>query len=214
MITCHKGVRQGENLSPLLFALYLNDVEAFMSTNNCEGISLEPTNITDAVKLFLLLYADDTVLLANSPTGLQQCLDMFNQYCQSWKLSINISKTKAVIFGSGYQRNRLNFHLGDLNVPISDSYTYLGIKFHKNRQFNYAMRSLKQQSLKAMFLILNKSRNCHIPLDCQFIAFDHMVIPILLYGSEVWGHSNTTILESVHQIICCMEKQEECLLKF
>ena len=29
--TCNVGIRQGENLSPLLFAMYLNDFESYVS---------------------------------------------------------------------------------------------------------------------------------------------------------------------------------------
>ena len=33
-----KGVRQGENLSPLLFALFVNDIEEYMLENNCKYV--------------------------------------------------------------------------------------------------------------------------------------------------------------------------------
>ena len=100
--SCDVGVRQGENLSPFLFAIYLNDLEDFLSQNcdvglkTLDDISFE--NINVYLKLFLLLYADDTVIFAESHEELQQALEVFQEYCNLWKLKVNVSKTKIVIF--------------------------------------------------------------------------------------------------------------------
>ena len=53
---CSLGVRQGICLSPILFSLYLNDIEEQFINSGIEGIDV------DVFKLFLLLYADDIVL--------------------------------------------------------------------------------------------------------------------------------------------------------
>ena len=53
------------------------------------------------VKMFMLLYADDIVFFANSPEELQLGLDLLSDYCKRWKLTINVSKTKVLIFRNG-----------------------------------------------------------------------------------------------------------------
>ena len=68
--TCYLGVRQGESLSPFLFSMYLNDIEEHFMLNKFEGVNL------GMLKLFLLLYADDIVLFAESGAGLQNGLDL------------------------------------------------------------------------------------------------------------------------------------------
>lgn len=99
---CDIGVRQEQNLSPFLFAIYLNDLEEYLS-KNCEiGLdtlsSLSFENLGIYMKLFLLLYADDTVIFAESPQELKQSLKVFENYCNLWKLKDNVSKTKVVVF--------------------------------------------------------------------------------------------------------------------
>ena len=48
--------------------------------------------------LFLLLYADDTIVLAECPEDLQRALDMLKIYCELWGLDINDRKTKVMLF--------------------------------------------------------------------------------------------------------------------
>ena len=89
---CSLGVRQGECLSPILFSLYLNDIEEQFINSDIEGIDV------DMFKLFLFLYADDIVIFANNSEDLQNSLDLLHDYCSKWKLTVNINKTKIMIF--------------------------------------------------------------------------------------------------------------------
>ena len=79
LFPCEIGVRQGENLSLLLFLIYLNDLEEFLSqSSNVNGISFSNDDVDENarifLKLFVLLYADDTVILADTAEDLQNAL--------------------------------------------------------------------------------------------------------------------------------------------
>ena len=80
-------MRQGENLSPLIFAIFLNDLESFLSQHSGNGgiPVLRNDTLNDTVtflKLFILLYDDDTVLQADSAQGLQKAFDALSVYCK------------------------------------------------------------------------------------------------------------------------------------
>ena len=87
------------------------------------------SEITMFVELFILMYADDTVLIAESTDDLQKNLNIFNilLYCEAWKLSINCSKSKVVILSKRKMKNPPVFTLNDEVIEIVDSYSNLGL---------------------------------------------------------------------------------------
>ena len=58
---------------------------------------LKTEDIEVFLKLNLLLFADDTVIFAESPEELQTALETMPLYCDTWKLQVNTSKTKNVV---------------------------------------------------------------------------------------------------------------------
>ena len=63
----------------------MNDLEDFLENDNVTGlptISQDIENIMNVyMNIFLLLYADDTVLMAETPEDLQKQLHIFHDYC-------------------------------------------------------------------------------------------------------------------------------------
>ena len=148
------------------------------------------------------MYADDTVFLAASTDDLQKNLNIFNIYCEAWKLSINCSKSKVVIFSKRKMKNPPVFTLSDEVIEIVDSYLYLGLIMNYNGSFVKAKTKLINQARRALFAVYRRIKNQPIPVDLQLKLFESLVEPILLYGSEVWGFENTCSLEKMHLQFC------------
>ena len=83
----------------ILFALFLNDLETILSVKHCNGVNFEfqYDDITLYLNLFVLLYADDTVVFGTDEKEFQKNLDTFFDYSEVWHLNINYEKK---IFGT------------------------------------------------------------------------------------------------------------------
>ena len=53
-----------------------------------------------------------------------------------------------------------------------------------------------------MFALLRRSRQLQLPIDIMIHIFDTLVKPVFLYGSGIWAHEGTEILEKLHQGFC------------
>ncbi len=95
LFPCDLGVLQGECLSPLFFALFLNDLESYLENNGGGFIEL------NGQRFYILLYADDCVLLSENAEGLQKSLDLLGQYCDEQKLVVNLKKSNVLVFRKG-----------------------------------------------------------------------------------------------------------------
>lgn len=202
----HVGVRQGENLSPFLFTMYLNDLETFLEEHSASGTDFLIKTLQEKFhsyfKLFFLLYADDTVLLSDTPSGLQRSLDVYSEYCRQWKLEVNTNKTKVLIFSKKKTNNLFSFAFNGNNLDIVDSFSYLGVLFNYNNSFSNTKKMLVSNAKKAMYALLCKIDYLHLPIDIQLELFDSLVVSVLTYSSEIWGFENINLIENVHLDFC------------
>ena len=84
------------------------------------------------VKLFLLLYAEDTIILSENEAQLQLSLNAVHTYCTQWKLTVNTDKTKIIFFSRGKVRKFPVFSFGENNISVVSDYVYLGVTFNYN----------------------------------------------------------------------------------
>lgn len=159
----------------------------------CNSLELQDLN------LFLLLYADDTVIFSESVAGLQKMLDTLNLYADKWKLEVNVSKTKMVVFRNGgkikyYEKCFYN----DVELDIVDVFTYLGVDFKFNGKFDCTQNSIATKARKCTFNLFKKVKDNNLNVETTLSLFDTYVSSVLHYGCEVWGFHKAPHVEKVH----------------
>ena len=142
-----RGLRQGCLLSPLLFALFLNDLNNFL-LDGAEGITLWDT------RLCAMLYADDLILVAESSADLQAQMDLLGIYANNLKMEISQKKTKVLVFRKSSARsNRLQkiWSIGDILIDEAKSYKYLGVTIKVDGSFTEHVSLIRDKATKAYF---------------------------------------------------------------
>ena len=146
-----------------------------------------------------MLYADDTALLADSPLGLQRCLDGMFEYCKLWQLQVNVEKTKITVFESqkSAAQDAVFRYNGDI-LEVVPKFKYLGIILSFNGSLKPCIEYLCEQGWKAIFAILRKSRNIGLSVSSQIDLFHKLVVPVITYGCELWGYENLDAVDKLH----------------
>ena len=144
------GIPQGSTVGPLMFIIYLNDLSSILQ--NCK----------------YQLYADDTVLYMSGqeiePITDNMCIDLaqFKDWCDCNKLTINIKKTKYMIFGLKSQIKEIRHHVLNIHDHFLDrvtSYKYLGVTPDACLTYSRHMENCLNVSSHKVFL-LSKIHHC------------------------------------------------------
>ena len=144
-------------------------------------------------KLYVLLYADGTVIFAENEQELQAAFNAMFLYCKSSDLKVNPTNIKVIIFSYKKIQDAPTFKYDGHGLEFEDSFLYLGTLFPSYGCFLKNSKRLFDQVRK-----VRKARKLSLPVDIQLqLIFESMVAPILLYGSEVTGFEGNNVLESL-----------------
>ena len=193
LFSSNVGLLQGESTSPLLFSLFVNDLESSLFNTD---INL---NIVDTL-IKILMFADDMIILSTSIEGLQEGLNSLSDYCKKWGLTVNINKTKIVIFrrGGKIAKQEKWVYNGKI-VEIVSSFKYVGCELTSSGSFSNCIKNLVQSARRALFSMKrNLNKNIEILPETQLDMFNLMIAPILNYGCEVWGLRVADPIEKFH----------------
>lgn len=166
-------------------------MEEYLKIDNIDFITIEE------IQLFMLLFADDTVLFSYTENGLQQLLNKLHNYCNIWGISVNIDKSFVMVCKKGNRIENVNLLYDGHKLDAVNKFIYLGITLSQNGTYLQAQKKLSEQALRALFSLNSLFDVMLLDIRDKLKLFDCMISPILNYGSEVWGFHKAQDIERV-----------------
>ena len=139
------------------------------------------------MEIFILLFADDAILISDSVCGLQNLLNSMYETANRLGLVVNLDKSNIVVFRNGghIAWNEKWFYVQIL-TSVVNAYKYLGICLSTRLSFSHALKDMATRAkigivniLKLLWSLGKKSPSIFFKL------FDVQIQPILNYGAEV-----------------------------
>lgn len=170
------GVKQGGVSSPTLYLVFINSLIEKLKSAGL-GYRLGPTWIG------ILLFCDDTVILAESPEDLQKMIDLVIEHCRDWRCSMSLSKSVVMTVGCPFQSHE--FTMNGSPLKEERQIKHLGCILSRNCstlcQGNHLITKL-ESAIKGLMMIGLKSSEFSIMTSIRL--FNTIALPSALYGTE------------------------------
>jgi len=176
------GVPQGSILGPILFLIYINDINKSTNAFNFR------------------LYADDTNLFKFLKTNninlnaINIDLIKVHEWCKANKLTISIEKTNYMIFKTPQKQIVIDGYLNLDGSPIEGvcAATYLGVTIDPSLTWKSHIDKIKKV-ISPKVGIISRIRH-YVPRSILILLYNTLILPHLTYCVEIWGNAYPTLL--------------------
>lgn len=199
-IETFKGTKQGSELSPILFGMFIEQLHSLLK-ERLPGAGPKLRSI----RVPVLFYADDANMLSKvwkqgdelvvNEGEMQSMLDLLKIFCDLFDMKVNVAKTKFVIFRTTNSKvplptelKRKVWNYDGVEVKVVEEEKYLGVMMHGSKDPCYTAEHRAECGSKALHGMLYKCVEVGIYRpDIVCGLFDKLVRPVLSYGAQIWG---------------------------
>jgi hypothetical protein len=220
------GVRQGCVISPLLFAVFINDLCADLE-KAAKGVRVTPQfsqqTLRPAPRILSLLFADDLAIVCENGAEMQKAICALENWCARWGFAVNIDKCGVMpVIARGRidvrdgetvltarrdaARTALEasagcrFLLGGQEVPWVNEYVYLGVTMTDDGSWLPAIKRRAKVLAGAVASFRHLSELRRLPVSLKLRLQKQLLMACALYGCEIWPAStNRRILNDLER---------------
>ncbi|CAG9128671.1 unnamed protein product [Plutella xylostella] len=180
------GVPQGSLLGPLLFVIFINDIDTCFRYSD------------------FLLFADDMKVfrVVNDSLDcslLQDDLDRVEQYCHHNKLDINVSKCFSITFSRKRNIYLNSYKLNHQSISNCSEIRDLGVTMDSKLMFDTHIQTIVKKSYKALGFLIRSCKNFKMMKSIK-ILYCSLVRSNLEYASQVWNPLYNVYISQIESI--------------
>ena len=180
-------MKKGDVLSTVL--IHISHLPRQLLENSQCPDNINDIPYLDNTKINNLLFADDLAIFSLSKEDFQKRISILEQYSNRWRLELNLSKTKKMIFNKqGTTTKKFKFYFQGQEIEIVKLYTYLGFTFISFGKKHQRTENLMSKAKKSWFIIQRflyksegKAANTYLNL------INATIKPVVLCACESWG---------------------------
>ncbi len=184
--TVTSGVPQGSILGPLLFLIYINDIDLLLDKSTID------------------LYADDSTLyvsgfsLLEIQTNLQNDLDSIFKWCTVNNMLINPSKSKCMLIGSKQNIRTKELRLKFNNMFIENVENHMILGFNVDKHLTWKLHIDKTCSKLNRKIMLLRRISYYLTFEMKQLFYNSYILTSFDYCCTIWGRGTKTDLSKIY----------------